>query len=161
MLRKCNPGVLLSFGSNLGSRKKNVTDAWKALAQQPAITALRLSPFYETEPVGGPPGQGLYINAAGIIRTALAALDLLETLHQIEASFGRVRTERWAARTLDIDILLYEDAVIDMPELTIPHPEMLRRRFVLQPANDIAADWIHPLAGLSIGHLWQSCGTGL
>jgi len=137
--------VLLSFGSNLGDRHKTVNDAWHVLGQTEHIQTVRLSSFYEFEPVGGPVGQPMYINAAGIIHTTLSPLGLLETLQNIESNFGRIRTERWGARTLDIDILLYEDRIVELPTLTIPHAEMLHRQFVLVPANEIAADWIHPL----------------
>jgi 2-amino-4-hydroxy-6-hydroxymethyldihydropteridine diphosphokinase len=137
--------VLLSFGSNLGDRHKTLNDAWHVLSQTESIKAVRLSPFYESEPVGGPAEQPMYLNAAGIIQTTLPPLELLETLQKIETDFGRIRTERWGARTLDIDILLYEDRIVELPTLTIPHVEMLHRHFVLVPANDIAADWVHPL----------------
>ena len=147
--------VLLSFGSNLGERYKTLDAAWCALGQMEGITTIRLSSFYETEPVGGPAGQPKYINAAGIIQTAVPPEDLLKILQKIEAGFGRIRTERWGARTLDIDILLYDNRIIESPVLTIPHTEMLYRQFVLIPANDIAADWIHPLTQKTIREHWR------
>ena len=137
--------VLLSFGSNLSDRHKTINDAWHVLGQTKHIQTVRLSSFYESEPVGGPVGQPMYINAAGIIRTTLYPLELLETLQNIESNFGRIRVERWGSRTLDIDILLYEDKIVELPMLTIPHVEMLHRQFVLVPANEIAGNWIHPL----------------
>jgi len=137
--------VLLSFGSNLGDRHKTLNDAWHVLEYTEGIQTVRLSPFYETEPLGGPAEQPKYINAAGIIQTHLPPMELLRTLQKIEYTFGRIRAERWGARTLDIDILLYEDRIVDLLMLTIPHVEMLHRQFVLMPAQDIAADWIHPL----------------
>jgi len=147
--------VLLSFGSNLGDRRKTLNDAWHVLSQTANIEAVRLSPFYETEPIGGPEGQPMYLNAAGMIQTTLPPLELLPILQKIEADFGRVRTERWGTRTLDIDILLYGDRIIELPMLTIPHPEMLHRQFVLAPANDIAGDWIHPLTEKTLREHWQ------
>jgi len=149
------PLILLSFGSNLGDRHATLNSAWHVLGQTDSIEAVRLSPFYETEPVGGSAEQPKYINAAGIIRTTLPPMELLETLQKIEADFGRIRTERWGARTLDIDILLYEDQIVELPTLTIPHIEMLHRQFVLEPANDIAADWVHPLTQKTIGEHWR------
>ena len=143
--------VLLSFGSNLGDRHATLNGAWHVLGQTDDIETIRLSHFYETEPVGGPAEQPQYINAAGIIHTTLSPLELLEVLQKIEADFGRIRTERWGARTLDIDILLYEDRLVELPTLTIPHIEMLHRQFVLEPANDIATDWVHPLTQQTIG----------
>ena len=144
------PPVLLSFGSNLGDRHVTLESAWHVLGQTENIVAVRLSPFYETEPVGGPAGQPKYINATGIIQTSLPPLELLQTLQKIESDFGRIRAEHWGARTLDIDILLYEDQIVDLPMLTIPHAEMLHRQFVLIPAQDIAPDWIHPLTKKAI-----------
>ena len=147
--------VLLSFGSNLGDRHKTLNGAWNVLGQTENIEIIRLSPFYETEPVGGPAEQPKYINAAGIIQTTLLPLELLEILQKIEVDFGRIRTERWGARTLDIDILLYENRIIELPMLTIPHAEMLHRQFVLEPAKDIAADWVHPLTQKTILEHWR------
>jgi 2-amino-4-hydroxy-6-hydroxymethyldihydropteridine diphosphokinase len=146
--------VLLSFGSNLGDRHKTLHDAWHVLAHTEYIQTVRLSPFYETEPVGGPAEQPMYINAAGIIQTSLSPMELLKTLQDIESTFGRTRAERWGARTLDIDILLYEDQIVELPMLIIPHPKMLCRRFVLEPVNDIAASWIHPLTKKTIREHW-------
>jgi 2-amino-4-hydroxy-6-hydroxymethyldihydropteridine diphosphokinase len=150
--------VLLSFGSNLGDRHKTLTDAWHVLNQTEQIQTVRLSPFYETLPVGGPAEQPMYINAAGIIQTVMPPLELLQKLQQIESDFGRIRTERWGARTLDIDILLYENRIVELPTLTIPHVAMLHRRFVLEPAHDIAADWIHPLTQQTLHDHWKTAG---
>ena len=147
--------VLLSFGSNLGDRYKTLDDAWHVLGQTANIQAVRLSPFYETEPVGGPAEQPMYLNAVGIIQTTLPPTELLQILQKIETDFGRIRTVRWGARTLDIDMLLYDDQIIESPLLTIPHPEMLHRQFVLVPANDIAADWLHPLTKKTLREHWK------
>ena len=147
--------VLLSFGSNLGDRHKTLDCAWNVLGQTKSIETIRLSPFYETEPVGGPADQPQYINAAGIIQTTLPPIELLKILQKIEADFGRIRAERWGARTLDIDILLYGDQIIELPTLTIPHIEMLHRQFVLEPAQKIAADWVHPLTQKTIEKHWR------
>ena len=147
--------VLLSFGSNLGDRHAMLDGAWHALGQTESIAAVRLSPFYETEPVGGPEGQPKYINAAGIIQTPMLPIELFKTIQRIETNFGRVRTVRWGARILDIDILLYDNQVVKLPMLTIPHIEMLHRQFVLAPAKDIAADWIHPLTNKTLLEHWQ------
>ena len=148
--------VLLSFGSNLGDRHTTLNGAWNVLGQTDNIETIGLSPFYETEPVGGPAEQPKYINAAGIIHTALLPLELLGVLQKIEADFGRIRTEHWGARTLDIDILLYETRIVELSLLTIPHTEMLHRQFVLEPANDIAADWVHPLTQKTVGEHYRS-----
>ena len=147
--------VLLSLGSNLGDRHRTLNDAWLILSHTEKIQTVRLSPFYETEPVGGPAGQPMYLNAAGIIQTSLPPMELLLVLQRIESRFGRIRAERWGARTLDMDILLYEDQIVELPALTIPHAEMLRRQFVLAPAQDIAADWIHPLTQKTLREHWE------
>jgi len=151
--------VLLSFGSNLGPRHETLNAAWQVLEQTKKIQTVRLSPFYETEPVGGPAGQQMYLNAAGIIQTALPPLELLDVLQKIESAFGRVRAERWGARTLDIDILLYDRQIIELSALTIPHAEMLHRQFVLIPANDIAGDWIHPLTKKTVREHCSECAV--
>jgi len=148
--------VLLSFGSNLGDRHKTLSSAWVILGQTESIKTVRLSTFYETKPVGGPAGQPKYINAAGIVQTSMLPEELCKTLQKIEASFGRIRTERWGARTLDIDILLYGTRIVELPGLTIPHVEMLRRQFVLEPAQEIAADWIHPLTKKTLQEHWHA-----
>ena len=148
--------VLLAFGSNLGDRYQTLTDAWCVLGQTEKINTVRISPFYETEPVGGVPGQPKYINAAGIIQTVLQPAELLQALQRIEENFGRIRIQRWEARTLDIDILLYGEQIVELPTLTIPHTEMLHRQFVLAPAHDIAADWIHPLTKKTLREHWQN-----
>ena len=146
---------LLSFGSNLGDRRKTLEGAWCALGQTKNVAVLRWSSFYETEPVGGPVGQPKYLNTAGIIQTTLSPEELLALLQKVEADFGRVRAERWGARTLDIDILFYGDRVVELPHLTIPHIEMLHRQFVLEPAREIAADWIHPVTKKTIEEHWR------
>ena len=147
--------VLLSFGSNLGNRHETLDGAWHVLEQMKSVETVRLSSFYETEPVGGPAGQPKYINAAGIIQTSLPPMELCQILQKIETHFGRIRTERWGARTLDIDILLYGNRIVELPMLTIPHIEMLHRQFVLEPAQEIAADWIHPLTKKTLQEHWQ------
>jgi len=149
--------VLLSFGSNLGDRRKTLDGAWYALGQTGRIGMIRLSSYYETEAVGGPAGQPKYLNAVGIVQTTMPPEELLVILQKVEADFGRIRTARWGARTLDIDILLYGDQMVETSLLTIPHVEMLRRQFVLEPANEIAADWIHPLTKKTIAEHWQEC----
>ncbi len=142
--------ILLAFGSNLGKRRQTILAAWAELNAAPDIVAVKLSQFYETMPLGGSPRQPKYLNAAGLIQTELAPLPLLLRLQAIERRHGRVRTERWGARTLDIDILLIDDQVVNTPELAVPHPEMLRRRFVLEPATEIAASMTHPIARITL-----------
>src|SRR5947209_4632176 len=98
--------ALIGLGSNLGDRRASLAGAIAALSESPGVQVLRVSSFRETEPVGGPPGQGAYLNAAAVLATTLDPFELLRVLQGIEAQSGRVRTVRWAARTLDLDLLL-------------------------------------------------------
>lgn len=138
----------IALGSNLGDRAATLRSAIEALREADQVRVIRVSSFIETEPVG-PPGQGPYLNAAAVLETSLPARALLDLMLEIEREHGRDR--RGAVpngpRTLDLDLLLYGDAVISEPGLVVPHPRMLERRFVLDPLCEIAPDMVHPLAG--------------
>lgn len=140
------PTVLLALGSNIGDRAAALRDAVQRIAQLPDTTVKAVSPLIETEPVGGPPGQGKYINGAMMIETSLQPYDLLPLLLDIERLLGRDRARevRNGPRRADIDMLFYEDQIIHTPGLTVPHPRLHERRFVLEPLAQIAPDWIHP-----------------
>ncbi|MBR3218317.1 MAG: 2-amino-4-hydroxy-6-hydroxymethyldihydropteridine diphosphokinase, partial [Thermoguttaceae bacterium] len=97
--------------------------------------------------------QGDFLNAVGVLQTCLEPLPLLDLLLEIEQRFGRVRLVHWGPRTLDLDLLLYDDKVISAERLTVPHPLMSQRRFVLEPAAEVAADWVHPTLGKTIREL--------
>ncbi len=127
--------AFVGLGSNLGERMLHLAAAMRSLAD--LGTLVKGSPVYETAPVGGP-DQDTFLNAAVALHTDLSPRDLLDALLEIERDAGRVRDERWGPRTLDLDILTYDDDVIDEPGLTIPHPEIRNRRFVLTPLADIA-----------------------
>ncbi len=129
----------LGLGANLGDRWGTLRAALRRLRAEPGTRLLAASAFYETDPVGGPPGQPAYLNAAAAIETDKSPHDLLRFLQSIEHAFGRVRTVKDGPRTLDLDILLYDDLVIETPDLTVPHPRMHERAFVLVPLSDIAA----------------------
>jgi len=145
--------VLLGLGSNLGNRRETLEAAWRELGAVPEIETLRISRFHETEAVGGPANQPKYLNAVGLIRTTLTPQRLLDVLHDIENRFGRVRTEQWGPRTLDLDILLFGDLIVKTETLTVPHPEMLRREFVMLPALEVAPDFVHSETNLTLrGH---------
>jgi dihydroneopterin aldolase/2-amino-4-hydroxy-6-hydroxymethyldihydropteridine diphosphokinase len=124
----------IALGSNLGDRRENLRFGARNL---PGLIAL--SGVYETAPVGGPE-QGAYLNVVARIETEQHPFELLETCLAIEAGAGRERTVRWGARTLDLDVLLWGDATIESQTLTVPHPRMWERRFVLQPLNDLAPE---------------------
>jgi 2-amino-4-hydroxy-6-hydroxymethyldihydropteridine diphosphokinase len=129
--------VFLGLGSNLGDRWKLLRDA---VASLPDVVGV--SPVYETDPVGGPGGQGPYLNCVVELATDLAPRQLLGICHRLESAADRVRNERWGPRTLDIDILLVGDLRIDDPDLQIPHPGLRERRFVLQPLRDLAPELV-------------------
>jgi 2-amino-4-hydroxy-6-hydroxymethyldihydropteridine diphosphokinase len=142
--------ALIGLGSNLGDRDAMLNGAISALGNTPGLVVRRVSSFHETEPVGGPPGQGKFKNAAAAVETTLAPSVLLRALQDIEARFGRTRTVRWGERTLDLDLLLFDDRIIDTPELCVPHPRLATRRFVLEPLAEIAPDAIDPITKRTI-----------
>jgi 2-amino-4-hydroxy-6-hydroxymethyldihydropteridine diphosphokinase len=125
--------VVLAFGSNLGRRFQTLQGALDTLFDAPGLEFVRASPVYETDPVGGPPGQKPYLNAIVIAETTLEPHTLLERALSVENAFGRVREEHWGPRTLDIDLIVVGDTVCDDPELTLPHPRAHERAFVLVP----------------------------
>jgi 2-amino-4-hydroxy-6-hydroxymethyldihydropteridine diphosphokinase len=145
--------ALLGLGSNLGDRRAALEAAIAALAETPGIAVSRVSSFHETEPVGGPPGQGRYLNAAAVLETSLDPFALLHVLQDVEARFGRVRTVRFGERTLDLDLLLFDDRVINTPELTVPHPRFSVRRFVLKPLAEVAPEHVDPVSRKTIAQL--------
>jgi 2-amino-4-hydroxy-6-hydroxymethyldihydropteridine diphosphokinase len=129
--------AFLGLGSNLGDRWAHLRDAAAAL---PDVVAA--SSVYETDPVGGPPGQGLYLNCVLQLDTALSARALLDVAASAETAGGRVRVERWGARTLDVDVLWIDGVTVDEPDLVVPHPRMWERAFVLVPLAELAPDLV-------------------
>lgn len=144
----------LALGSNLGDRHAHLRFALGALAALPGTTLLGVSGILETDPVGPVP-QGKYLNAAAAIETRLGPHDLLARLHGIERAAGRDRAtgERWGPRTLDLDLLLYAGVILNGPGLTVPHPRLHERLFVLEPLSQIAPSLIVPGLGRSISDL--------
>ncbi|MFI6456884.1 2-amino-4-hydroxy-6-hydroxymethyldihydropteridine diphosphokinase [Streptosporangium amethystogenes] len=124
--------VVLALGSNLGDRFGTLRGGLDALFAEPGLTLVAVSPVYETDPVGGPE-QGAYLNAVVIAESALEPRALLDRAQGVENTFGRVRVERWGARTLDVDLISVGDVVMDDPDLTLPHPRAHERAFVLVP----------------------------
>lgn len=142
------------IGSNEGDSRRICLDAVSLLQKHPSIHNLRASSLYRTKPVGVT-GQNWYINAAAVFKTPLEPLQLLELALEVEHRFGRVRTVHWGPRTLDLDILFYDDLVMDIPGLRAPHPLLHERLFVLAPLAEIEPDWVHPVSGLSIAALLE------
>lgn len=130
--------AVVALGANLGNRLETLQGAIDALEDTPGVRVKAVSPVYETEPWGVEPGsQPAYFNAVVLLKTTLPPSSLLERAHAIEEAFYRVRDERWGARTLDVDIVAYADVVDDDPRLTLPHPRVHERAFVLAPWHDV------------------------
>ena len=143
--------VAIALGSNLGDRDGHLNWAIERLHQP--LPNLRVSSFIETEPIGVPDPQPPYVNAAAVGETSLPPHELVRLLLDLEKQRGRTRTAFRAARTLDLDLILYGELTIDEPDLVVPHPRFRERAFVLQPLAEIAPDWIDPVTGLSIRDL--------
>jgi 2-amino-4-hydroxy-6-hydroxymethyldihydropteridine diphosphokinase len=140
------PVAYIALGSNLGDRLAHLRQAVRALRELGEVESV--SPVYETEPVGYA-DQPRFLNAVLRLRTELSPRELLERMQEIERQAGRVRPFPNAPRTLDLDLILYDDTVMETPELTLPHPRFHERAFVLRPLVDIAPDVVHPLLDLT------------
>ena len=152
--------VFIALGSNQGDRELYLLRAVAEIGKIPTSRITALSSFYETEPVG-PVEQDDFLNAVIRIETGLEPEDLLVELQRIEREvFGRVWTVQWGPRPIDLDVLYFGSRIIDSPSLTIPHPRLHERRFVLVPFAEIAPDIIHPLCGKSITDLLLELPTG-
>ena len=143
----------LGLGSNLGNRLAFLRGGRDTLVNQTGIALIQASGVYETEAIGGPPDSPLFLNAVLQIRTSLAPEQLIEACLAAENEFGRTRQMRWASRTLDIDILFYDDLVLGKEHLTVPHPRLQERAFVLAPLLEIAPDLKHPMLDKTIVEL--------
>jgi 2-amino-4-hydroxy-6-hydroxymethyldihydropteridine diphosphokinase len=135
--------AFLGLGSNLGDRLANLQRAVALLASTPGIEVVASSRVWETEPVGGPP-QPEYLNAVVLVRTELEPDDLLAAAQGVEAALGRTRGVRWGPRTIDVDLLLIDRVALDRPDLTVPHPRLLERAFVLLPLLELEPDPVLP-----------------
>ena len=129
--------AFVGIGSNLGDREGNFRQAVELLSAEDGVDVVAVSEIRETDPVG-PVEQGPFLNGAVRIETDLAPRELLERLLAVEERLGRVRRERWGPRTIDLDLLLYGDDIVDEPGLTVPHPRLHERRFALEPLSDLA-----------------------
>lgn len=138
----------LALGANLGDREVNLRVALERLNDSTDVAVARVSNFLENPAVGGPPDSPPFLNAVAEIRSKLPPGELLHRLFEIERSLGRSRREKWEPRVIDLDLLLYSDQIIQTDELTVPHPLMHERRFVLEPLAEIAPHIVHPVIGL-------------
>lgn len=143
----------IGIGGNLGDREKNVQDSLSLLAKE-GIEVVQVASLMETSPYGGVK-QPNFINTVCQIKTALLPLELLKTLKGIESKIGRTLTVRWGPRLIDLDILLYDDLIVEEESLQIPHQDMLNRDFVLKPLVEIAPEVIHPVTGRTIREEWE------
>ena len=141
----------VALGSNLGDKEANLRRALELL-QQRGVEVVKTSSFICTEPYGVT-DQPQFLNGVCEVRTSLVPLALLHTLLEIEQEMGRVRLRHWGERNIDLDLLLYEDVVMDTPELKLPHPDMQNRDFVLLPLAEIAPELVHPILQKSIEEL--------
>lgn len=130
-------GIFIGLGSNLGDRARHIREALAELEQPGDIHVVACSSLHETEPEGGPPDQPWFLNAVAELATELLPHELLVRLQDLEKLHGRQRVLRHGSRTLDLDLLLYRDYVLDEPELMVPHPRMWQRPFVMQPLAEI------------------------
>jgi 2-amino-4-hydroxy-6-hydroxymethyldihydropteridine diphosphokinase len=138
--------AFLGLGSNIGDRAGHLRQALSGLDDLVAVSRV-----YETEPVGGPGGQGDYLNLVAELETRRTPRELLEVARRLEEEAGRMRTVRHGPRTLDVDVLLVGDLVVDEPDLVVPHPRMWERRFVVEPLVDLAPELVSPSVRIASG----------
>jgi 2-amino-4-hydroxy-6-hydroxymethyldihydropteridine diphosphokinase len=147
--------VYVAVGANLGNREATFSAAIRAVEAESDLLLLSASPVFETEPMG-PEGQGPYLNAVMELRVWLGPVELMGRLQSIEIALGRDRsreTQRWGPREIDLDILFFGDRCIESPELVVPHAHAHERIFVMAPMAEIAASFVHPTLGISVGEI--------
>lgn len=146
--------VCIGVGSNVGNRERHLLHAYDRMVTLKGVRPVKLSRFYETAPVGGPP-QPPFLNAVLCIETTRSPQWLLKQFQRIEADMGRIRTVKWGPRNIDIDILLYGDKIVNEEQLKIPHPLMHVRLFVLEPLIEIMPDVVHPILRKTAVQLYE------
>ncbi len=148
--------VYLNLGSNLGDRLQNLKMAIKKIEESDFISIQKISPVYETDPVGYE-DQPRFLNLVVLAETALKPLLLLDCLLDIEKKMGRKKEKKWRPRNIDMDILLYDDLIVNSDRLILPHPQMHQRRFVLVPLTQVNPNLLHPLLKKNVEELLQVC----
>ncbi|NQT11179.1 MAG: 2-amino-4-hydroxy-6-hydroxymethyldihydropteridine diphosphokinase [Planctomycetes bacterium] len=152
---------LIGLGSNLGDRRRLLEQAVARFRREPEIELKGRSRWQETAPIGGPAGQGAFLNGAVVVATSLGPEALLARLKGMEAELGRCPGRRWGPRRIDLDLLLYGETVLETAALSVPHPRMAWRRFVLEPAAEVAAEMVHPTTGWTVGRLLEHLNTAV
>jgi 2-amino-4-hydroxy-6-hydroxymethyldihydropteridine diphosphokinase len=147
------PSSLISLGANLGNTLETMRAASRLLHETFGTAGIRLSTILKTPPVGGPSGQGDFLNAIARIDHSMNVWEVWELIKKIETELGRQRFRRWESRRIDIDLILHEQDLVWTPHLKVPHPRMSMRTFVMRPACQVAFNWIDPVTQLSIGAL--------
>lgn len=147
------PSSLVSLGANLGNTLETMRSASRLIKDAFENSRIELSPIFKTPPVGGPSGQGDFLNSVVRIEHALSVWEVWERIKRIENELGRQRFRRWESRRIDIDLLMHDQDRVWTPHLKVPHPRMSMRTFVIHPACEIAPDWIDPVSGVSIREL--------
>jgi 2-amino-4-hydroxy-6-hydroxymethyldihydropteridine diphosphokinase len=146
----------IALGANLGDREQNLRAALARLEETPGVRVAKVSAFREYPAVGGPPDSPPFLNGVAEVESALTPHALLGRLLDIERELGRERREKWGPRTIDLDLLLYGDQIIRTEHLTVPHPRLHERRFVLEPLAEIAPEAVHPIVNATITSLLTS-----
>jgi 2-amino-4-hydroxy-6-hydroxymethyldihydropteridine diphosphokinase len=148
--------VFIGLGSNIGERAHYLNRAAAELGKLPSTKAVWFSPVYETDPYGKT-DQPKFLNAAGELETGLTPPELMRELKKIEQALGRSSAERWGPREIDLDILIYDGLAQSDDAVTVPHPDLEHRRFVLVPLRDIAPDLVHPVNGMTVEEMAAAC----
>lgn len=151
-------GIYIALGANLGDTRRNIETAL-TLLQQYGVKIVQVSPLIETEPYGVT-DQPRFLNGVAEVETEKPPPELLDTLLRVEREMGRRRLRRWGERNIDLDLLLYDDVIVSGPRLTLPHPDMQNRAFVLEPLARIAPEVVHPLLHKTIRQLWEEWRLG-
>ena len=145
--------IYIALGSNLGDKENNMKEALQRLAQK-GVTVCKVSGFMATRPYGVT-DQPDFLNAVAEVKTDNSPTELLRVLLQVEQEMGRRRIRHWGERNIDLDLLLYDSQIIDLPDLKVPHPDMQNRDFVLRPLAQIAPDAVHPVLRKTAERLWK------